>query len=216
MSDRQFKGVWIAAEIWLDTRLTLVERALLAEIDSFTGNGKSFRKTNDTIQEEYGISRNTVGRSLKKLQQLGYIEITFNGRVRYVTTRAGSIPKLGRQHPQNGEAASPNDTSTNTIERNKDNTLKKGEVKLPFEEKEFKEMWEVWLQERKDRRYRKFTQRGEQAALHDLYKISNQNHETAIAIIKQSIAKGWQGLHPVKGNTGIKLDPTATLKWANQ
>jgi hypothetical protein len=51
--DRTFKGVWIAAEIWLDKDLTLVEKALLAEIDSFTGNGKSFMKSNDTIQSEY-------------------------------------------------------------------------------------------------------------------------------------------------------------------
>lgn len=123
--ERQFKGVWIPAEIWLDKRLTLVDRALLAEIDSFSGNGKSFHKGNDTIQEEYGISRNTVGRSLKKLETLGFVEITFNGRVRNVTTRAGSIPKMGRQSPQNGEAASPNDTPTNTVERTKENTSKK-------------------------------------------------------------------------------------------
>ena len=123
--ERQFKGVWIPAEIWLDKRLTLVDRALLAEIDSFSGNGKSFHKGNDTIQEEYGISRNTIGRSLKKLEALGFVEITFNGRVRNVVTRAGSIPKMGRQSPQNGEAASPNDTSTNTRERTKNNTPKK-------------------------------------------------------------------------------------------
>jgi len=123
--ERQFKGVWIPAEIWLDKRLTLVDRALLAEIDSFSGNGKSFHKGNDTIQEEYGISRNTVGRSLKKLETLGFVEITFNGRVRNVTTRAGSIPKMGKQSPQNGEAASPNDTPTNTRERTKNNTSKK-------------------------------------------------------------------------------------------
>ena len=123
--ERQFKGVWIPAEIWLDKRLTLVDRALLAEIDSFSGNGKSFHKGNDTIQEEYGISRNTVGRSLKKLEALGFVEITFNGRVRNVTTRAGSIPKMGKQSPQNGEAASPNHTPTNTVERTKNNTMKK-------------------------------------------------------------------------------------------
>jgi len=51
--ERNFKGVWIAAEIWLDKDLTLVEKALLAEIDSFTGNGRSFMKSNDTIQSEY-------------------------------------------------------------------------------------------------------------------------------------------------------------------
>ena len=123
--ERNFKGVWIAAEIWLDKDLTLVEKALLAEIDSFTGNGRSFMKSNDTIQDEYGISRNTIGRSLRKLADRGFVEVTFNGRVRCVTTRAGSIPKMGRQSTQIGEAASPNDTSTNTRERTKENTPKK-------------------------------------------------------------------------------------------
>ena len=123
--EREFKGVWIPAKVWLDKRLTLVEKALLAEIDSFTGNGKSFHKSNDTIQDEYGISRNTIGRSLQKLQKLEFVDVTFNGRVRNVTTRAGSIPKMGRQSTQNGEAASPNDTSTNTIERTVENTSKK-------------------------------------------------------------------------------------------
>jgi DNA-binding transcriptional regulator YhcF (GntR family) len=123
--EREFKGVWIPAEIWLDKRLTLVEKALLAEVDSFTGNGKSFHKCNETIQTEYGISRNTIARAFRKLQELDFVEVNFNGRVRHVRIRAGSIPKMGRQSTQNGEAASPNDTSTNTIERTKENTSKK-------------------------------------------------------------------------------------------
>ena len=32
-------------KVWLDRDLTLVEKALLAEIDSFTGNGRSFMKS---------------------------------------------------------------------------------------------------------------------------------------------------------------------------
>ena len=123
--EREFRGVWIPAEVWLDKRLTLVERALLAEIDSFSGAGKTFHKCNDTIQTEYGISRNTISRSLRKLEALRFIEVNFNGRVRHCSTRAGSIPKIGRQSPQNGEAASPNDTPTNKVERTKNNTIKK-------------------------------------------------------------------------------------------
>ena len=145
--ERQFKGVWIDAAIWTDTRLTLVERALLAEIDSFTGNGKSFHKSNDTIQEEYGISRNTIGRSLQKLQKLGFVDVTFNGRVRNVTTRAGSIPKMGRQSTQIGEAASPNDTSTNTDKRTTDNTSKKRGTRLPSLEEVLEAFKEVGAEE---------------------------------------------------------------------
>lgn len=196
--ERNFKGVWIAAEIWLDKDLTLVEKALLAEIDSFTGNGRSFMKSNDTIQSEYGISRNTIGRSLRKLADRGFVEVTFNGRVRCVTTRAGSIPKMGRQSTQNGEAASPNDTSTNTSKRTKNNTVKEKGVVLPFDSKEFADAWAVWLTERRERGTKKYTQRGEQAALHKLQNDSQGDEATAIAIIHQSIANGWQGLFPLK------------------
>lgn len=208
--ERNFKGVWIAAEIWLDKDLTLVEKALLAEIDSFTGNGRSFMKSNDTIQDEYGISRNTIGRSLRKLADRGFVEVSFNGRVRCVTTRAGSIPKMGRQSTQNGEAASPNHTSTNTSKRTTYNTLKEKGVVLPFDSKEFSDAWDVWLTERRERGTKKYTQRGEQAALHKLQKDSQGDEATAIAIIHESIAHGWQGLFPLKNrkNDTKRLGPS--------
>lgn len=208
--ERNFKGVWIAAEIWLDKDLTLVEKALLAEIDSFTGNGRSFMKSNDTIQDEYGISRNTIGRSLRKLADRGFVEVTFNGRVRCVTTRAGSIPKMGRQTTQNGGAASPNHTSTNTSKRTTYNTLKEKGVVLPFDSKEFADAWDVWLTERRERGTKKYTQRGEQAALHKLQKDSQGDEATAIAIIHESIAHGWQGLFPLKNrkNDTKRLGPS--------
>jgi DNA-binding transcriptional MocR family regulator len=205
--ERNFKGVWIPAEIWLDKDLTLVEKAMLAEIDSFTGNGRSFMKSNDTIQEEYGVSRNTIGRSLRKLSERGFISVTFNGRVRCVTTCAGSIPKMGRQSPQNGEAASPNDTSTNTRERTKDNTIKREGVVMPFDSKEFAQTWKVWIAERKERGTKKYTQRGEQAALHKLQNDSQGDEATAIQIIHESIAHGWQGLFPLKNRKNENKRP---------
>lgn len=214
MSDRQFKGVWIPAEIWLDKRLTITEKAFYAEVESFAGNGRTFHKTNETIQEEYGIAARTVQRIIKKLVELDLLECSFNGRVRHLSL--GRVAKMSTLHRQNVESASPKCRHTNTSKKTTKNTLKREEVIFPFEEQEFLDAWNMWLEERRERRLRKFTPRGEQAALHDLAKMSNQNHETAIAIIKQSIAKGWQGLHPLKGATGIKLDPTSTLKWANQ
>ena len=214
MTDRQFKGVWIPAEIWLDKRLTITEKAFYAEVESFAGNGRTFHKTNETIQEEYGIAARTVQRLIKKLVDLDLLECSFNGRQRHLSL--GRVAKMTSLHRQNDDSASPNWRHTNTSKETSKNTLKREEVIFPFEEQEFIDAWKMWIDERRERRLRKFTTRGEQAALHDLYKMSNQNHETAISIIKQSIAKGWQGLHPIKGGPGIKLDPTSMLKWASK
>jgi DNA-binding transcriptional ArsR family regulator len=129
--ERQFKGVWIPAEIWLDARLTLVEKALYAEIDSFSGIGKSFHKANETIQLEYGVSRPTVSKAIKKLEALGFIESTFDGRMRHLTVQADRKIFTGRgkecfgQTVNNLRAEGKNSTSNNTVERTVENTSKK-------------------------------------------------------------------------------------------
>jgi DNA-binding transcriptional MocR family regulator len=123
--DRQFKGIWIPAEVWMDTALTLVEKALLAEIDSFSGNGKTFYKSNETIVEEYGISKSTISRAVKKLQKAGYIEIHSDGRNRYITARPCSRVKMTTQDGQNDHAEASKRRTTNTIDRTDNNTSKK-------------------------------------------------------------------------------------------
>ena len=129
--EREFKGVWIPAEIWLDARLTLVEKALYAEIDSFCGNDKTFHKSNETIQLEYGISRPTISKAIKNLESLGFIEATFDGRMRHLTVQAdrkiftGSRKDSFGQQEKNLRAEGKNSTSTNTIERTDKNTPKK-------------------------------------------------------------------------------------------
>ena len=87
MTQRQFKGIWIPARIWLDKNLNATDKILLADIDSFTGNQKTFYKSNETIAEELFVSIKSVSRSIKKLKDLGYIKIEGNKRVRLVKDR---------------------------------------------------------------------------------------------------------------------------------
>ena len=80
-------------------------------------------------------------------------------------------------------------------------------------------MWQTWLQERRDRRYKSYTDNGEQAALHNLKKMANDDYRIAIAIIQQSIAQGWQGLFELKGGSARKrldFDREQTSAWASQ
>jgi len=51
VSEREFLGIWIPAEVWLDQRLTMTEKAFMAEVESFSKNGKTFHKSNDTIRQ---------------------------------------------------------------------------------------------------------------------------------------------------------------------
>lgn len=71
---------------------------------------------------------------------------------------------------------------------------------FPFVTSTFICAWKEWITDRKERKLKTYTFRGEQGALHNLQKISNNNHDTAIKIINQSVINGWQGLFPLKNN----------------
>lgn len=70
---RDFKGVWIPKEIWLNKGLSLVDKCLLAEISSLDGENHCFA-TNEYFAEFFNVSVPTITRSITHLKQLGLIE----------------------------------------------------------------------------------------------------------------------------------------------
>ena len=85
--DRQFKGIWIPAEIWEDTNLTWNEKVVLMEIDSFTAAGKDCFISDEYIGRLVGVSTRTASSIVSKLIRLGYVKKTrSDGRHRYLET----------------------------------------------------------------------------------------------------------------------------------
>jgi len=201
--EREFKGVWIPKEVWLNKELSLTEKALLAEINSFTGDGKAFYKSNETIQEEYKVSRPTISKSLKKLEGMGFIKVEFDGRRRKVTYQADRKIFTGRRKEIYGQTVNnlpadrKNDTAiSKTKEKVKVNIKKEEEVILPWSSDKFAEMWKEWKEDRRERKIKKYTRRGELAALHKLHNETNGDEQQAIEAIQLAIANQWQGIFP--------------------
>lgn len=92
--NRDFKGVWIPKEIWLDKELDLTEKALLIEIHSLD-NEFHCVAGNDYFAEFLNCSESTITRAIKHLKELGYIASSFDGRVRKLR-----VVKLTRQSSQ--------------------------------------------------------------------------------------------------------------------
>jgi len=83
--ERQFKGIWIPAEIWEATDLTWNEKIVLMEIDSFTAAGKDCYISDDYIGELVGVSPRTASSMVSKLVRLGYVIRTrSDGRHRFL------------------------------------------------------------------------------------------------------------------------------------
>ena len=70
--ERDFKGVWIPKEIWLNEDLNWTEKLLLVEIDSLAKNGECFA-SNDHFAKFLRVSIRQVQNSLAVLKQYGFI-----------------------------------------------------------------------------------------------------------------------------------------------
>lgn len=83
MAEREFKGVWIPREIWLDERLNALDKIILAEIDSLDNGDEHCHAGNDYLAQFCQCSTSKVTKTISKLIELGYVKVhSFDGRIR--------------------------------------------------------------------------------------------------------------------------------------
>lgn len=207
------------------SRMSGVMLAIWCDAYTWEQQGKQAYRTNAQLAVMLNVTEKSISNAIGNLKKNGLVKWTMaNGRQRILTAVVPNHPvelppSRSTSIPSNFYAAS-RPTSTlppaellpclpsnfhqdKKVTKEESREVSREEVVLPFAGDEFKEMWAIWIQERKDRKLKKYTLRGEQAALHKLQTISNDEERTAIAIIQQSIANGWQGLFPIKtSNSG--------------
>ena len=94
--ERDFKGVWIPKEIWLDERLNMLEKGILVEIDSLDMGEKGCFATNAHLAQFCQCSETKVSTSVSKLVELGYISVEgFDGRQRTLKSRLSEFERQG-------------------------------------------------------------------------------------------------------------------------
>lgn len=92
-NNRDFKGVWIPKEVWLDARLTALDKVILTEIDSLD-NENGCSAGNEHLAKFCQCSETKVSTAVKKLITLGYIyQKSFDGRIRILKSRLSKSEK---------------------------------------------------------------------------------------------------------------------------
>lgn len=100
--NRDFKGVWIPKEIWLDKRLNALDKVILVEIDSLDYGKDGCYASNQHLAKFCQCTETKISTSIKKLVELEYIEIIkFDGRKRFIKSR---LKKIERQPLKNLKA----------------------------------------------------------------------------------------------------------------
>ena len=96
--DRDFKGIWIPKEIWLNKELDVTEKALFAEIDSLDTNSHC-TASNEYFANFLGVSESTITRGITHLKKMGLIESDFNGRNRILrVVKLTTLPRQFDEH----------------------------------------------------------------------------------------------------------------------
>ena len=221
------------------SKLSGLQLAILADAWTWERQGKEARRSNDQLAELFGATTRGVTKAVKVLQELGLVELHYGANnIRHIKPRTtvhlnDRSPRTTVHLEQPFYAASNNRSTPpeqvfeasperpftlieHIVEQEVEQKVEQGtpkkkkpEVVLPWDTDTFRELWDTWKAERRERRTKAYTARGEQAALHELYTMAAEDEATAAAIVKQSITKGWQGLFPLKNGKNGKQQLTA-------
>jgi len=134
MSERNFLGVWLPREIYLDKNLSWTEKILYVEIQSLDNENGCFA-SNEYFAEFLDVSTTTISIAISKLRKLNYVEcVSFDGRKRVLKSAFKKTEKLvlGKAKGRLKENLKHNNTNNNTP---KNNLIKGSEIK--FRENKF-------------------------------------------------------------------------------
>jgi hypothetical protein len=119
MVKRDFKGVWIPAEVWLSTELSLVEKCFLVEIDSLDNKDHCYA-SNKHFAEFFNLSKARCSQIISSLINKGYVEAEYQKKGGEIEKRVLKILKGCSKNPKRGylENAKENNTITNNTNNN--------------------------------------------------------------------------------------------------
>ncbi|WEA19084.1 helix-turn-helix domain-containing protein [Pseudomonas juntendi] len=214
---RQFKGVWIPAELWLDHSLSITEKVMMVEIGSLQDPVRGCYASNSHFARFFGLSSSRVSEIISALSAKGLlrVELIRDGRqvverrVRlsnlfgksntYSENTATLFGKGGDPYSEKAEESNTKSNSTNEGER------VAAKASSPASRKASKfdpltacpanvthSVWADWCQHRREigKRLTKTTCDRQAKTL--------AGHHAPDAVINQSISNGWTGLFPEK------------------
>ena len=122
--NRDFLGVWIPREVWLNKDLSTNEKVLLADIASLGGMSNGCFATNQYLADFFGLSKDRISKLISSLKNKGYITVelvykegTYEVEQRLIKIIPYSYFQLGGQDHLGGIGEN-NDYITNNYNKN--------------------------------------------------------------------------------------------------
>ena len=216
-TERDWKGIWIPREIWTHPTLKWYDKIIIMEVDSFTKRGADCFFSDRYLADFVGVSERSVRTGINRLVDEGLLErCGFDGRKRFMRSLLPTY--TANAAAPAGKGSRPDRKPLPKKKLNEKTKEQTSELVFPWESQEFRDLWNVWKDERRLKKIKKYTPRGEQAALHKLHQETSGDMAWAMTAIKDAIANGYQGIFPkqksrTRGNATPDLQ--ALDSWLN-
>ena len=208
---RDFKGVWIPKNVWLDNRLTALDKIILCEINSLDVEEKGCWASNKYLAEFCKCSETKVSTSISKLIKIGYVyKENFDGRSRVLKvclSKNESLPfknlKSGFQNLKESNIIEIYNRDIYNIERD---TPQKNDIQNLILEYTGNEQLRDSLNEFVKMRKlikKPLTKKALKLNLSKLDNIGNSDQEK-ILIVNQSIEHSWQSFYELNSEKAKK------------
>ncbi|WP_240997662.1 helix-turn-helix domain-containing protein [Pseudomonas viridiflava] len=226
---RQFKGVWIPAEVWLDRSLSITEKVMIVEIGSLQDPVRGCYASNNHFGRFFGLSNSRVSEIISSLTSKGLLRVELIRDGRQVVERRVRLTDLfgksntysenastlfGKGGDPYSEKAQESNTKSNSTTEGEKRGSAKASPSASRKASKFDPLtarpsnvsestWADWSQHRLEiKKPLTATTCAKQAK-------TLAGHHDADAVINQSISNGWTGLFPEKVLPGAKASGKA-------
>ena len=153
--EKDFKGIWIPKEVWLNKDLSLQEKVFLVEIESLDNDNGCFA-SNKYFSEFFNITKGRCTQIIKLLEKKNMIKIKIIMKEKQIIKRVIKVVnkltrvvnKLNLPSENIKEGYLENDDDNNTYINNTINISEKKKSKERFE-KAFERFWEAFPKRRR-------------------------------------------------------------------
>ncbi|RMG78543.1 MAG: helix-turn-helix domain-containing protein, partial [Bacteroidetes bacterium] len=94
--ERDFKGIWIPANIWLSKELNITEKVILAEIDSLDNSIGCFA-SNAYLSNFFSLSKSRISEIIHNLEKKGYIKLYIEKRLEHEGFKTHRVIKINKE-----------------------------------------------------------------------------------------------------------------------
>lgn len=109
--EQTVNGVWIPGSVWQNRELTALDKIIFAEIDFLDNGDLGCHASNEHLASFCGCSERKVTEAVSKLQTMGFISCSCNGRKRFLKSKVAKsamVAESARQSSKICETGSQN------------------------------------------------------------------------------------------------------------